>query len=662
VIVATLAALLILPLVSLRGRTLIHCCAAELTLALFAWIVWRRLVPSPDVRLAFIAFAVLELAVFALFLARGSNVRWSANHAAIIAAVVYALTISATSWKVDGDEPFYLLITESIVHDADLDLANQYRDIRQTASGRADLIPHSDDPHGLHGERYSRYEPFLSLLMAPGYALGGLHGALAVIALFGVLLVRSTIRWMEDEGVPDESVRAVFPFFAFAPPVLFYATRVWPEVPAAFFFVEAIRGVRAQRGKRWVPVLLGLVMLKLRFVLVAIGLVAAGLRARRSRLLIAMVVLAIPLFVVWMITGSATNIHRWNELMPMQPMSYIRGFFGLLLDGMSGIAFQAPFYLFGLAALLRWKETPRGFRLGILASLLYILFLLPRQEAFGSYGPPLRYLVFLMPVLALGAAAIWERIPRGAIAIVAAWTIGMVIHGVTYPYALFHEANGENAAGEWLSRMYHADFSRLFPSFVRINGAAWIGALAIFLVLLWISLRPRWAESPPLQIAVFALILSMGFHFGRQPGARVDFEDAHVTRDGGHLEPPTGTANRAAYRGGWVLEQGQSVTFLARSGTHRLHVITGLGATIELGGHAYRIDPSVAHRTISVTIPENGPTTLKCVSGAINLDRMELVNFGVRQPQLPLSYATEPRANIQKRRLRPPHSKGSVAL
>ena len=150
-------------------------------------------------------------------------------------------------------------------------------------------------------------------------------------------------------------------------------------------------------------------------------------------------------------------------------MSYVRGFFGLLVDGMSGIAFQAPFYLFGLAALLRWRETPRGFRLGILAPLLYILFLLPRQESFGNYGPPLRYLVFLMPVLALGAAAIWERIPRSAIAVAAAWTIGLVIHGVAYPWRLFHEANGENAVGEWLSQMYHADFSRLFPSFIRVE-------------------------------------------------------------------------------------------------------------------------------------------------------------------------------------------------
>lgn len=622
-IAATLAALLILPPIALRGRTLVRCYASGLTLALFVWIVWRRLVPSPDLRVAFIAFAVLDLAVFALFLARGSNIRWSANRAAVIAAIVYALTLSATSWKVDGDEPFYLLITESVVHDGDLDLANQYREIQRTASGRTDLLPHVDDPAGPHGERYSRYEPFLSLLMAPGYALGGLQGALAVIALFGALLVRSTVRWMEDEGVPDESARAVFPFFAFAPPVLFYATRMWPEVPAAFFFVEAIRGVRAQRPKRWLPALLGLEMLKLRFVLVAIGLIVTGLRVRRSRLLLMLGVLVVPLLAVWMLTGSATNVHRLSELMPMQPMSYVRGFLGLLADGMSGIAFQAPFYLFGLAALLRWKETPRGFRLGILASLLYILFLLPRQESFSSYGPALRYLVFLMPVLALGAAAIWERIPRGAIAIAAAWTIGLVIHGVAYPWRLFHEANGENAIGEWLSQLYHADFSRLFPSFIRLNDAAWVGAVAVAVVLLWLPRRRM--ESPALAIALFALLLSAGFHFGRQPGNRVDFEDAHVTHDGGHLEPRAGTPNRSAYRAGWVLEEGQSLTFLSRSGTHYLYAITGLGATIELGGHAYPIDPSLRHRTILVTIPEDGPVTLRCLSGAVNLDRMQFV-------------------------------------
>ncbi|HEV7768293.1 MAG TPA: hypothetical protein VGQ76_25060, partial [Thermoanaerobaculia bacterium] len=127
-----------------------------------------------------------------------------------------------------------------------------------------------------------------------------------------------------------------------------------------------------------------------------------------------------------------------------------------------------------------------------------------------------------------------------------------------------------------------------------------------------------------IQIAIVALVLAVGFRYGREPGSVIHFEDAHVSRDGGHLEPPPGTVNRGMLPGGWVLQEGQSLTFLARAGTHDLHAITGLGATIELGGHAYRIEPSLTHRTIRVTIPTDGPITLRCVGGAVNLDRMEL--------------------------------------
>ena len=86
----------------------------------------------------------------------------------------------------------------------------------------------------------------------PGYALGGLPGALAVIALFGALLARSTIRFLEDEGIADATTRALFPLIAFGPPIVFYATRIWPEVPAAFCFLEAVRGVRQRRPPRWI--------------------------------------------------------------------------------------------------------------------------------------------------------------------------------------------------------------------------------------------------------------------------------------------------------------------------------------------------------------------------------------------------------------------------
>jgi len=612
VIAATVLALLVLPLVALRGRTLFRYFAVDAGTWLFAWLLWRRIpVPPTHVYLACVAVTVIKLATFSLFLALGKQVRWSANRAALIAAIVYALTIPAMlRAPIDGDEPYYLLVTDSVVRDFDLDLANQYRTRVGTQWRRDDLVPLFGDPVGKHGEQYSRHEPFLALLMVPGYLLGGLYGAVATIALFGVLLVRSTVRWMEDEGIAENAIRGVFPFFALAPPVLFYATRIWPEVPAAFFFVEALRGVREYRVKRWIPAVLGLVLLKLRFVLVAIGIVAS---ARKK---LALVVLVVPLLVVWFITGDPTNVHTWRELIPLAPMQYVVGFCGLLVDGMSGLLFQAPFYLFVIVALTSWKTTPRGFRTGILASLLYIFYLAPRGEWFGGWAPPLRYLVFLMPVLALGIASVWDKLPRVTIALVSAWTIGLLIHGVAFPWRLFHEFTGENAMGEWLSLLYHADFSRFFPSFIRLNDAAWWALLA--LVLFGVRRQRLRFEIPLLALAV-----AIGFHCARQPGRTIHFEDAHVLHDGGKLYPDHYTLMRATYRGGWVLEANDSVSFLAREGTHELHLITGLGATFEVAGRAYSVGSNERYQTVFVTIPKSGRVTLRVLSGAINADRLE---------------------------------------
>ncbi|HEX8619059.1 MAG TPA: hypothetical protein VF911_15855 [Thermoanaerobaculia bacterium] len=639
-IAATVIALLVAPLLVLRRRTLVAYYGAIAMTWLFAFVVWRR-IPAVEPLLGAIALATIGLVTLAVFIAQGRDVRWSANRAALLAAIVYALALPVIArHALDGDEPFYLFVTESIVEDFDLDLRNQYAEHK---SG-----PQFNDPTGPRGEQYSRHEPFLSLLLVPGFALFGVSGALATIALFGVLLVRSTVRWMEDEGVAEEHIRAVFPFFAFAPPVLYYATRIWPEVPAAFFFVEALRGVRNQRIKRWLPALLGLVLLKLRFALVAAGLIGTifGPVARRIRsgrketgnaplplrdvALVLFVVMA-PLLLLYAVTGDATNVHSWRELLPAPAERYVTGLFGLLTDGMGGIPFQAPFYLLGLFAVTQWRMMPRGFRTGMLAASLYILYLLPRPEWFGGWAPPLRYLVFLMPVLALGAASMWDRISRGAIAIAALWTLGLTIHGLRYPWRLFHIANGENALGEWLSHTYRADFSRLFPSFIRMNDASWIGVLVLSALCIVAAVRTalrrnaaRQTSATPLFIALFALLLAAGFHSGKQPGARVEFEDAHVIKEGGELYPELYTMMRVTYRGGWIVQSGHSLSFLARRGTHTLHAITGLGATFEIGGHAYHVEPHPEYQRIRITIPEDGRVTLRCVSGALNVDRMEL--------------------------------------
>ena len=263
-VVSVAAALLLL-----RGRALWRWAACEAA----AWLLFALLIAlarplgiTVEPRLAVYTFGVLKLAMLFAFVAFAGDVRWSATRAAVVALLVYILVIFAMlPFPIDGDEPFYLLMTESMVKDHDLNLANQYRDLAHSATHRLDLTPQFGDRTGPHGESYSRLEPFLALLMVPGFALAGLSGALLTIALFGALLVRSTIRLFEDEGISDATARQLFPLIAFGPPIVFYATRIWPEVPAAWCFVEAVRGVRQRRAVRWGAALLGLVLLKVRF-------------------------------------------------------------------------------------------------------------------------------------------------------------------------------------------------------------------------------------------------------------------------------------------------------------------------------------------------------------------------------------------------------------
>jgi hypothetical protein len=620
-LVAVVAVLIALPLIGFRGRTLARSVMAQGAVYALAIVTWRQ-IGGFDEYPAAVALLVAQLALFSLILAiaPAEDVRWSANRAALMALLVYAAMIPAMlRTPIDGDEPFYLLVTESIVHDHDLDLANQYRDLARSETRRPDLRPQPGDPVGTHGEQYSRQEPFLSLLLIPGFLIGKLAGAVATIVLFGALLVRSTIRMFEDEGIGEATTRAVFPLFAFGPPILFYATRIWPEVPAAFFFVEAVRGVRQRRPQRWIPAMFGMTLLKLRFILIAIPLLLRTVR-RRRHLVFASLAIVIPLLIVWFISGSATNVHSWRELLPVQPHLYATGLFGLLLDGATGVLFQAPFYLLGILAIVRWRETPGAFRIGVVASLLYILYLIPRSEWHGGWSPPLRYVVVFAPIFALGAAAVWERINRGVIALIGLWTIGIVIHGAGFPYRLFHIANGENATGEALSTMYRSDFSRLFPSFIRVNGAAMIASTVLVVFFIAFAFIDRIRVPSAIVISLAAALLAAAFVAGQQPGDVVQFEDAHVVHKGGVLFPPEYTVARFFYRGGWSLSAGDSLSFLSRGGSARLDYSAAKPALIDIGGRVYHFDADV-NGHVQVVVPR-GRITLRCLDGAVTLDEL----------------------------------------
>jgi hypothetical protein len=607
------------------------------------------IVREPELMLAIAVVA--RLALFGAFLAANAGsdeVVWSAAKAGVFACAVYLSLIPRVLVDVlDGDEPYYVLVADSLLHDHDLDLRNQYAASVRIAGRELGAQP--GDPVGSHGEAYSRHEPFLPILLLPGYAAGGVPGAVATIAFFGGLLVWSLLLMIEG-SVGSRAARIVFPLIAFGPPLLFYATRIWPEVPAAFFLSEALRrgALRAPTpalgtgapsaptpssdGWRFASIvsIVALALLKLRFGLIAVPLLAIAAldRAADMRRRVVYLIAALIPFVLLLLFARGTFSARAFDLAAVASLpNFARGAFGTMLDAQAGLLFQAPLFFVALLALLSMRELPSPLKTGLVAAIPYLLLLFPRSEWHGGWAPPLRYLVVFLPIFALAAALLVDRISTAALAAIAVATALLALHGVAFPPRLFHIENGESATGESLSRMYAADFSRLLPSFIRMNEAARIASV-VLLAIAALVIASRFVRIPirfgRVAIAVATLLLAAGFAAGLQPGSRVDFEDAHVEHTGGELYPPLWTVARFAYRGGWLLQPDVRLSFLYRGGRSVLTYRSDSGCALSIGGVAVELPLSSRFTAITVALPERAERwEIVCRRGTAIVDRIE---------------------------------------
>jgi hypothetical protein len=122
---------------------------------------------------------------------------------------------------------------------------------------------------------------------------------------------------------------------------------------------------------------------------------------------------------------------------------------------------------------------------------------------------------------------------------------------------------------------------------------------------------------------ISAALLLPAFTYGRRPADRIEFEDAHVTHNGGDLFPAEWTVARFLYQGGWIVRRGDSMSFLANAGRSTVRYQSQSGATIEVGGNAFVFPPTGSkYGYVSITLSATGRTALRCIDGSANLDWM----------------------------------------
>ena len=187
--------------------------------------------------------------------------------------------------RTSADEPQYLMSALSLGEDGDLDISDERYSAAYRSFHEAPLPVQSElQPDG---SRLSPHNPLLPALLALPMLIGGWVAAKATLALLaGVLAALMTWIAVRRLGLPVALSAIGVAIASLSPPLAFYATQVYPELPAALAVAVAIALLTGPATPRsaagLVAVVVVLPWLAVKYVFVAAALAAAALWRHRA--------------------------------------------------------------------------------------------------------------------------------------------------------------------------------------------------------------------------------------------------------------------------------------------------------------------------------------------------------------------------------------------
>lgn len=537
--------------------------------ALLAIVPWLP-IPLPAVALIWTGPLAWAPIVAALALAVGlAPLRAAARllnlldaNDATVAAFVLAATIGGLSaWAADprtpgGDEPHYLMITQSILKDGDIDIQNNHDNKDWASFIGGDLRPDLR-VRGLHGEAYSIHAPGVSALVAPVFQFFGYKGARFVLVL--ITAIGAMLTWRVCWRVTDSAAAAWCGWAAIVltPTFALQSFMVFPDAPGFLVVAAAtLLLVRFSRGDLpgTVPVFLtgialaSLPWLHTRFAVLAAGfgavialrlLVPGTIPPRRKNLLapeldpdpvITVEDRVIRLIALLLVPVISAGLWFWffkahyGTIDPRAPYGpeeqrltwIVPAILALFFDGSYGIAAYAPAVALALMSWWRRTETYTR-RLSIELALILLAYLAVvttvRMWWAGNPATPARFMMAALPLLAVPIAAAWTRVAAAAVMTrtlsVALITIGAGVTAVVLSVdraGLAWNHRCDNAAWlQWLSPV--VNLSRVWPGFFwqesrfPLHVALWLGVA----IALWLVVR-RFGASPRAAVIVWTVV------------------------------------------------------------------------------------------------------------------------------------------------------------
>ena len=380
-----------------------------------------------------------------------------------LAIAIAAAIFLGAAWRMapvlpGGDEPHYLIITQSLLKDGDLRIENNHQ--------RRDFLAYTSHElkpdylrRGRDGAIYSIHAPGLPAVVAPAFALGGYAGVnifLSLVSALGAALV-----WHACRRLTNDPRAAWFGWasVALTTPFLFQAFTVYPDGLGAVLVMTGVVALvdpdRLSSPGRAVAhgtALALLPWLHTRYAIlavvlgVALVLRMAAARERRLSLLMAFAVVPVVSAACWflsfyMIYGTFNPAAPYGGYTQSRLANAGHGLTGLLVDQQFGILPNAPIYVAALAGLWMLGRIHRRLCIELVAVIVpYTIAVACYRMWWGGHSSPGRFIVPILIVLGVPCAVLWQRL-RGPLA--RALLVSLLAASVGLALALAWSARGE---------------------------------------------------------------------------------------------------------------------------------------------------------------------------------------------------------------------------
>ncbi|PYR93984.1 MAG: hypothetical protein DMF84_07090 [Acidobacteria bacterium] len=442
---------------------------------------------------------------------------------ACIAAALSFTVFSLAAWCASpvipaGDEPHYLIITQSLLRDGDIQIENNHRrgDYREYSA--VDLRPDFIRP-GRNGAIYSIHAPGLPALILPAFAIAGYRGV--VVFLIMVASAVSGLAWWLAWRVTHSRSGAWFGWAAVAlsGPYLLETFTVYPDgagaavVLTGFWALLRADWDRATQGVAWRPWLLHgaalatLPWIHTRFSVLAAtlgGLALIRLTRTPNAVAKAIALLAAPGLsaIAWLwfflyVYGTPDPSAPYAGQMQNSFAFFPDGFGGLLFDQGFGLVASAPVLILAFGGFFRERRFAAAW---FIVATPYLLTVTTFAMWWAGWSAPARFFVPVLLPLAVPTASAWLMIrSRGlrayalALLVISAW-MALVLAAGGGGHLGYHARNEAGMTpAPWLKWAAHVvDLTAAVPAFVPLpvgSGLAARQAAArsgLIIVLPWI--------------------------------------------------------------------------------------------------------------------------------------------------------------------------------